>query len=308
VIGELMKKTIVLFLSLILVSSLYAQTENSKRYLRSKKHYKEVVKETKKVEKALSEPVPAEPVEEEQAAVIEPVETPPPVEEAVATPAEPVEPDYSGFMSLAEAFGDLQIIKVAADQFGRQVKLVSDLGYGGYVSLGYRFNKYIAIVGDYSIRNVKFSDFDIYSISQDHAALMAGRIGPRIYIIPQISLEVLAGLEQHYAAYSSSLTKVVAERFTHGSIDLGVNYSMLELKRFLMSGRTDFKAFIPMTKSAWQTATGLGIASDLKFGVVLNEECSLYTKFAGEFLNLKPTLGNQYEVDVYMGMGLNYKF
>ena len=307
-----MKKIFILFLSLIFITSLYAQTDNSNGYLRSKKHYKEVVKETKKVEKTLNEPAPAEPVEEEaplEQVAAEPIPTtPPPVEETYAIPPEPVEPVYAGFMFSIDEFESFHMIRITSDKYYRKVGLMSDLGFGGYASIGYRFNEHIAIVGNYSIEDIKFYNFDTYTVTQDHVLLMAGRIGPRFYITPRLNLELLIGLEQHYVAYATTRTKINVERFNHGSVDLGVNYSIVKRTRFLMDGRTDLKVFLPMTKAAWKTATGLGAASEIKLGVPVGEKSSLYARMAGEFLNFKPTIGNQYELSAYIGLGFNYAY
>ena len=162
-------KIIFILLSLIAFSPCaVAQTpkkDTTKKFLRAKKHLNSVAKETQKLERTLSEPELKKPVKDVKVPVEETtVLTAPENEPSVAKEIilEEKNPDElkaeqqmektekrspRGWLLSAEANTNMGMIR-ANDSFGRQLKLVSSLGFGGYASIGYRFDRYIAIVGD----------------------------------------------------------------------------------------------------------------------------------------------------------------
>lgn len=281
-------------------------------FLRTEKHYKKVVKRTSKLERALLNHKPEEeeapPVEETTPFVIS---SPSPIEEqdvVTATPEEQpkvvnVEPeDKTGFLSSVAIKGNIYSIKLK-DEYGRTARLISSPVYGAYVQLGYRFNENLAIVGSYYVEKVKFDNFDAISVTQSGSYLMGGKLGVRFYATEGFNIELLGALEQHYTAYSLSRTAMNLERFNHGTIDLGLNYKIIEKEHFLMDGRTDFNAYLPTTRAKWKTQLGFGATTELDFGVRLTPNSSLYLAAGGGYYNLRQSIDSQYGLLGYMGFG-----
>lgn len=306
-----MKNIIRIFILLSLIvfslnSFAKTSTQNTKKkFLRAKKHFKVVEKETQKLEKALSEPELEKVIEPIEELVEEPVK----VEETLQlqAPAETEEviqekQDQRGWLYSLQMDANINMIKVD-DIYGRQLKLISVVGFDGYVELGYRFGDYFALVGDYSIGRVKFSDFDAYTISQANNYLMSGRVGPRFYLGKRLSLDILAGLRQHYTVYAISTSNIGVDRFNHGSITIGFNYSIVDSERFIMDGKTAIDFFLPVTKSAWNTSLGLGAKTELNMGVPVGENNFIYFNLGGGYMNLKQSISSQYTIFGFGGLG-----
>ncbi|MCX6112467.1 MAG: hypothetical protein NTY22_04175 [Proteobacteria bacterium] len=310
-------KTIFILLSLVAFSSyVFAQTpvkDPTKKFLRAKKHLKNVAKETKKIEKTLSESDLKEAVEPiEQIPSAENIQLTPPENEPPAAVTEiktdeevkPVEEeDLRGWFLSLEANTNMDMIR-ANDTYGRQLKLYSSVGFGGYTSVGFRFGNHFAIVGDYEIDNIKFNNFDTYIVSQSSKYLMSGRLGPRFYLTKRFHMEILAGLRQHYVVYPTSLTNINIERFNHGSVTIGLNYSIIQGQSFLMSGKTEFDIYLSTTRSAFKTSTGIGATTDLKLGIPIRERSSIYLNMGIGYINLKPNIASQYGIFGFGGLGV----
>lgn len=308
---------IFILLSLIVFSlNSFAKTptqNTKKKFLRAKKHFKVVEKETQKLEKALSEPelekviepieeLVEEPMKAEETLQLQAPEETKVVEETKTTENAIDEQNPLGWLYSLQMDANINMIKVD-DRYGRQLKLISVVGFGGYIELGYRFGDYFGLVGDYGIDRVKFSDFDAYTISQENNYLMSGRVGPRFYLGKKLSLDILAGLRQHYTVYAISTSSIGVDRFNHGSISVGFNYSIVDSERFIMDGRTVIDFFLPVTKSAWNTSLGLGAKTELNMGVPVGENNFIYFNLGGGYMNLKQSISSQYTIFGFGGLG-----
>ncbi|MEI6079924.1 MAG: hypothetical protein WCQ53_04735 [bacterium] len=305
-----MKKTIILLILFSLSSYAFAQTAkktSTKKFLKAKSHYKAVAKDTQKLEKALSETGIKEPVQVDEAVM----EEAPPVAEVVVVEPTPVkeeapapvfQEEHRGWLLTLKTDANLSILRVN-DQFKRELKLGSNLGISGYSELGYRFGRHFALVADYSIDRVKFDNFGTYTVTQSSAYLMSGRLGPRFYLTNRFSIEVLAGLRQHYTGYATSTTKITVQKFDHGSVTLGFDYALVKAENFLLTGRTDLDFFLPVTVTGWKTNLGMGATTELRFGVPITEKNSFFLNIGGGYLNLKPTIATQYDIVGSAGVG-----
>ncbi|MEI6092209.1 MAG: hypothetical protein WCQ47_00820 [bacterium] len=328
-----MKNVIQIFILLSLITfstNVFAKNSTKKtdeKFLRAKKHFKVVAKETQKLEKALAEPGVEKVIEQPVTPVEEPIkeiadETPKepiksePIEaqtvpeetkimeetiKAETTPA-PTEESISEWLYMLKVDGNIDMIKVY-DKFGRDLKLISNVGFGGDIEIGYRFGEYFALIANYSIDRIKFSDFSAYTVTQDISYLMSGRVGPRFYLGKKLSLDILAGLRQNYTVYAVSISNIAVDRFNHGSITVAFNYSIIDSERFIMTGKTEIDAFLPVTKTAWNTSLGLGAKTELNMGVPVGLNSFVYFNIGAGYINLKQNISSQYGIAGFGGLG-----
>jgi hypothetical protein len=316
-----------LLLTILLFStSLFSQNQSDPEFLRENKHYKEVAKETKNLEKKLpkakkvskpapkilEEPVPVEEdiavqeaaIQEEALVEETPVDLPEEEADDISDTEQtsPNDKAYKTWLMSVIVSGKMQVAR-AKDQYDRNLKLTSAPGIGGTLGFGYRFNKYFAAIADYSIDRISYSDFDSFTINQNRSYNMGGSFGARLYISERFNIELLAAIEQGYIIYTSSPTVIDIDNMTYGAISLGFKYSMVETSSFLLFGRTDLKMTLPVSKVAWKTSTGLGLGTELNFGVPIGDGSSFYMNLGMEYLNLKPTIARQYTITGSIGAG-----
>ena len=321
--GELMRNIKLLFILLSLITfSSYALAQTpekvpSKKFLRAKKHIKSVAKETQKLEKTLSEPELKEAVEPVKKPVEEDLSLTPPENETPAVNEAPTAKETIGEDKIVEEHkseqpgGWLFSIETNAnkgmiranDSYGRKLNLTSSLGFGGYVLVGYRFDRYLALVADYHIDRVGFDSFDTYIVTQSNHYLMSGRLGPRFYLTNRFSVDILAGLGQNYAIYPTNITNINVEKFNHGSMALGFNYATIKGDNFWLSGRTELDIYLSTTNSVFKTSTGLGANTSFKFGIPIGDKSSFYLNLGVGYINLKIDIASQYGLFGFGGIG-----
>jgi hypothetical protein len=325
------KISILLFTLLFMPVYCLAQAQTDPEFLRENKHYKEVVKETKQLEKNLPKkavkpapkitptpktvPVIEETTSEEIEAQEEAIQEEPAdgfvqddtsdIDEEKTEEGSELSPNdkvYKNWLLSVLVSGKMQATR-AKDQYDRNLKLSSSPGIGGKLGFGYRFNKYFAAIADYSIDRITYNSFDSFTVNQNKSYNMGGKFGARLYMTERFSLELLAAIEQHYIVYTSSPTVIEIDGFTNGAIALGINYSIVETTSFLLFGRTDIKITLPVSKVLWKTSTGLGLGTELNFGVPIGDGSSFYMNLGLEYVNLKPSIVRQYSITGSIGVG-----
>lgn len=325
-----LKFYVLLFTLLLAPVYCLAQAQTDPEFLKENKHYKEVVKETKQLEKNLPKtkktvkpapkitPVPEETASEQIAAQEEAIQEEFIQEEAIQeealeeeasddftqddTELSPNDKVYKNWLLSVIVSGKMQTLR-GKDQYNRNLKLTSSPGIGGKLGFGYRFNKYFAAIADYSIDRITYNSFDSFTVNQNKSYNMDGKFGARLYLAERFSLELLAAIEQHYILYTSSPTAIEIDGFTNGAIGLGINYSIVESTSFLLFGRTDIKIALPVSKVLWKTSTGLGLGTELNFGVPVGDGSSFYMNLGLEYVNLKPSIVRQYSITGSIGVG-----
>jgi hypothetical protein len=234
-------------------------------------------------------------------------------------PAEPrTEPATAGPV-IAEPVKTDKLFDLTFGIFGNKMYSGGDYMPGGHANYSTDFYPGFNLAGEFYINNVSSvysrlvvsgtplsGTFNNFTATQNSEVLYYWDLGYRYTFNDHFSLKGFFGLRQDYIFYVINTTSGALQKYWHGVIGTGCDYSFFKSGKFSLDGGTDFSIFLSTSTSMFQSKTGALLGTEIR--PTFEYSYPFFAFFRFEYFKLNNSLFmNQSGKSLLVGVGWTFR-